>query len=96
MAVAFEISKYLEGNDKAQKVLRYLNTRKAATIYEMAEAVREKPADLRRVLSDLRELGVIDLHEGAGQMNAAVGSMYVLTGYGHEVAATVDPRSQKR
>ena len=89
MAVGFEINKMLEDDPIAEKIVGYLGVRKVATVYQIAEAIREKPADFERSLSVLQEHDVVQVRSDVAQKSSFYEPRYMLTGYGHEVAAEV-------
>jgi len=97
MAVGFEITKYLEENSKARKIVEYMKVRKAATIYQIAEAIKQKPSDFEEELSVLEGYEVVESQFGlAKQSSATQPPVYILTGHGHEVAATLGRGAVKK
>ena len=80
MAVQFNIVKYIDEHPISRKIIEYLMKRKAATIYQIAEGIREKPSQFEEDLSVLQDYEIVSL---------ASEEVYIITGFGHEVAAMI-------
>lgn len=93
MAAYFEISEYLMKSETARKIVEYVSLRKAATKYQIAEAIREKPADFERHLLALEKLEVVRVDRDPTAQSYMQEPMYMLTGFGYEVAKSM-PRPQ--
>ena len=81
MAVQFYIVKYINEYPISRKIIKYLMKHKAATIYQIAEGIREKPSQFEEDLSVLQDYEIVSL---------ASEEVYIITGFGHEVATIIE------